>query len=418
MAPSWAALLVNAGVFGLTIWGTGRFVERRTGNRELGVLAAGVVLICPVLLRVGTIAWSEPLYIALTLATLVALSAHLESRAMGPLILAAATASLAVLTRYIGLVLVVAAVPLILRGAGIPISRRVRYAFVYVSVALVPVAAWIARNAMLTGTLTGRRSWTSAAIGWVGLTILAVLGLRAALRRGGGAGGLGAFALALGVYLAGVLYFASRGASNPLDFRLLSPAVVPAIVVSAMLAARYGFVPRRLHPLVLIGVGAAMLAIVTARRTARMVREGAGGYATSAWATSPLVRRLQDGPRLARLFSNTPEALYYWAGMRAESTPGKFVGFSRQLDPDALGNFCAGVASSPGPVYLAWFWIAPYDGLLVPLAELRESIGLDLVASFPEGELYRVHSCPSTAPARKARIGAIFHSPGPFHPTT
>jgi hypothetical protein len=430
IAVSGATMLVNAVAFGFTVWGTGWFVERRTGQRELGILAAGAVLICPVLLRVGTIAWSEPLYIAFTLATLVALAEHLESRAMAPLVLAAATASLAVLTRYIGLVLVIAAVPLILRGAGIPISRRARYALVYVVVALTPVAVWVARNAFLTGTLTGRRSWTSvaahpplfispfSAVGWTALAILAAIGLGAALRRGGGAGGMEAFALALGVYLIGILYFAFRGASNPLDFRLLSPAVVPAIVVSEMLAARWGLIPRRLHPFLWIGVGAAALFVVTARRTIRMVRQGAGGYATSAWASSPLVRRLQDGPALARLFSNTPEALYYWAGIPAASTPGKFVGFSRQVDPNALRSFCAGVTASNAPVYLAWFWIAPYDGLLVPLAELKESIGMELVVAYPEGELYRVRSCPSTAPPRGAAIGAIFQRPGPFHPTT
>jgi hypothetical protein len=414
---SGATLLVNATAFGLTVWGTGRVVERRTGRRELAVLAAGVVLICPVLLRVATIAWSEPLYVALTLATLAALSEHLESRAVAPLLLAAATAGLAVLTRYIGLVLVIAAVPLVLRGAGIPLARRVRYALVYLAISLLPVAAWVARNALLTGTLTGRRSWSSVAahpplfispfslVGWVGLAVLALIGLRAALRRGGGAGGIGAFALALAVYLAGVLYFAFRGASNPLDFRLLSPAVVPAIVLAAMLASRWGIVPRRLHPFLLIGTGAALLFLVTAKRTARMVREGAGGYATSAWAGSGLVRRLEhrDGP--GRLYSNTPDALDYWAGMHAEYTPAKFIGFSSRIDATAIARFCEQVASGEGPAYLAWFWIAPYDGLLVPLDELRESVGLELTASFSEGELYRINSCEGRAAERHALSG-------------
>ena len=126
-----------------------------------------------------------------------------------------------------------------------------------------------------------------------------------------------------------------------------------------------------------------------------MVSDGAGGYATSAWATSGLVRRLQDQPGLDRLFSNTPDALYYWAGMRAESTPGKFLGYSSRIDPDAIPHFCREVAAGAAPTYLAWFWIAPYDGLLVPLDELKESLGLDLVATFPEGELYRLDSCAS-----------------------
>jgi hypothetical protein len=425
-----ATLLVNAVTFGLTVWGTGRVVERGTGRRDLGILAAGLALMSPVLLRVSTMAWSEPLFIVLMLASLASLAEHLETRSTAPLIIAGAMASLAVLTRYIGLALVIAAIPLILRGAGIPVRRRVRYAIAYAAVAILPVAAWITRNTLLTGTLTGPRSWSSVAahpplfispfsmVGWAVLALLAVLGLRAALRRGGGAGGMGAFALALGVYLAGILYFAFRGASNPLDFRLLAPAIVPAIVVAAMLASRWGLLPARLHQTLVIVSGMVALGLVTSKRTARMVREGAGGYGVSAWATSPLLRRLQDGTASARLFSNTPEAIYYWAGMRAESTPAKFVGFSSQVDEAALARFCAEIGTGEGPVYLAWFWIAPYDGLLVPLAELRESVRLDLLSSFPEGELYQVISCPSTDSAPTAAIGAIFQRPGPFHPTT
>src|SRR5436189_11689 len=80
--------------------------------RRAALRAAGLVLLvlAPALLHAGVFAWSEPLFSACVVACLVFLRRLVGRGRPGDLVLAAAFASAAVLTRWVGVAVVFAGV--------------------------------------------------------------------------------------------------------------------------------------------------------------------------------------------------------------------------------------------------------------------------------------------------------------------
>ena len=105
---------------------------------------------------------TEPLFILFTLLALMQLAAYrrggVEGRRWRPLLLAAVCAGLAAVTRYPGIVLIVAGVlVLLLPGRGGTRAARIWAAFLFGAVAAVPLAAALGRNWLVSGTFTGPR---------------------------------------------------------------------------------------------------------------------------------------------------------------------------------------------------------------------------------------------------------------------
>ena len=157
---------LNAAIFGLTVFIAGIYLRRRLASRLLllgGVLA--LALAGP-LLAVASWATSEPLFILLSTLALMsadrALSARHAGAARSALVWAGVFTALACLTRYMGITLVAALVPLLALQRGAALPEKARRIIIYTLIALAPLGLWMLRNQLLVGSPTGHRDYQVA----------------------------------------------------------------------------------------------------------------------------------------------------------------------------------------------------------------------------------------------------------------
>ena len=186
--PRGVAGPLNAALFGLTVFLTGRWLRRRLESRFLAAWAAAALALAVPLVDAASWVMSEPLFILLTVLALIHAEAFLGAGKRRSLVAAAACGVLAFQARYIG-----AAVPffvglLLLCRAGEGFPRRAKQAAAVWLAAGLPMAPWILRNYLLVGFFSGSRweydyplpdvlrdigatlwRWLSFELPWIGL---------------------------------------------------------------------------------------------------------------------------------------------------------------------------------------------------------------------------------------------------------
>ena len=148
---------LNAAMFALAVFTVGIWLRRRAESPFVAVWACLSVVFGFAAIRMFDWAWSEPSFILLTTLALYWADRHLEDGERSSLIWAAALSALACLSKYTGAALVVAVAGMILLRRGASWRERFLYAGAYSAVSLAPVCAWMARNWLNTGLLTGGR---------------------------------------------------------------------------------------------------------------------------------------------------------------------------------------------------------------------------------------------------------------------
>ncbi len=419
---------VNAACCALIVFATGVWLLGRTSSLRYAALGGAAVLLGKPIFLVSSFVWSEPLFILCSLGFLFSIEHFIQYGDVRTLLIAAALTALAFLTRYIGAAVVVTGLILILSAPRRSLSRRVANAGLFGCVSLVPGLAWMARNYLVSSTPTGTRAPASfgallniyftldtisqwllpVAIPSRNRILLAVLILGAVMaaalwwiRRGDRWTEMELVHLLppacfTGIYTLALLVLASRTAFDRIDDRLLSPIYTPLVlIVVAVVARLHRCAPEksasRWRRLVGIGVAALWLALSAWRlvgdvRSARA--NGAGGYATTAWHDSEIVRYIRGDPGVAGSYTNNPEAMYMLAGLPAKSSPRKYLYNSAGSRTDDLAQFEVSVAADPG-LPLVWF-----DNVARPflysLPELGIAVDLEPVVEKQGGAVYRM----------------------------
>lgn len=357
--------LVSAASFGAIVLLGHRLLRRVVPHRGVVIGSTILLAVSPALLGVAKMAWSEPLFIVVSLLFLLALGTVLDRGTLGnpDVAMLVALSGMAVLVRYIGVSLIaLGGIALLL--AIRPLDRRAlgRITLFGVLSAVVPVAC-ILRNHAVDGSYLGQRIPSTDSLGdssyrvavtlgeWLypasrlaprtlallgtALALLVVSGLLVSNRmgRGSGAGGAGrrdagarrrllccaGFAM---VYLAYLVVASLGTAFEPINARYLSPVFVPVVVVAAAGVAT--ILGTSVHPLWRRTLGT-LLSLLVAVQLASSVDEArtdavAGiGYSSSGWVDSDLATeasRLVERSDDAVIFSNQPFGL--WAGTRTQ----------------------------------------------------------------------------------------------------
>jgi hypothetical protein len=382
-----AARAVNAAsVFALALL-VGLVLRRYVTRTAL--LAAGVVLVAsaPALLHTGVTAWSETLFSACIMACLLFLARALASWRMPDVALAGAWASACIGVRFVGAGVVVAGlVALVAAGRSRVRGGLLKHCLVFAGLAAVIPAAWVASRLTITDSPLGVRNPPRAgllsnagdAAKWMGHWFvpdtfsapLRLLGYAvAASALGAGvvlwtrsrlparprepARALWLPALVAGSVVAATVVGASLTETDRLDFRLLSPALAPAVVLIIGAADR---LLDRSPGRVAVGLAALVVAAWVAAslgadaRVWRDVRKGEG-YASAESRSSKLAGLLRVSASGGQLYSNRPDEV--WLLTRRDA----------RCPPVALGaGPCAGLSVPRDlrhglhpPAQLAWF---------------------------------------------------------------
>ena len=146
---------LNAGLLGLTVFVVGRYLRRRLESRFLAVWAPVVLALSLPLTELAWWGLSETLFVLLATLALIGADDFLREGRRSSSALAAVSASLALLTRYLGIgVVAVTALAVLFRTEDSRRTRARRFLLVGL-VGVGPTAPWLLRNLRLTGEVTG-----------------------------------------------------------------------------------------------------------------------------------------------------------------------------------------------------------------------------------------------------------------------
>lgn len=356
---------LNAACLGLQVMLVGLLGRRMTRSAAFGLLAAMVMAGTGEMLRVHAWLMSEPLFIVLTLAGLLALLRYGEDRRRWWLGLGSMAFGLAALSRYGGLALPAAGALYLVLASGPTWRRTLEDVALTLAIGLTPLAAWMVRNYLLTGQTGGRSFGVHLGI-WPSLrdqTMAIVLNWFAPLRlvdwildhevlsamlvglAGLGIGVLGALALTRrarravaddsrmsGVLLVvvcllsylGVTFFAALF-STPgadVDERVLSP-VYPLLWLTLVAGLAWLWSRRQIAVRVVVGLLIMLLVrnkLVYDYWTIRELSADGLGYASRAWQSSATVRQLESlNPDV--IYTNDIAAVYLLAGRPSYLVP-------------------------------------------------------------------------------------------------
>jgi hypothetical protein len=417
-SPADAARAVNAASL-LALALLGALVMRRYVARG-ALRAAGVVLVAgaPSVLHTGVTAWSELLFAACIMACLLFLARSLAAGRMWDVALAGAFASAGVMVRLVGAGVVLAGLVALVVGGDVGEGRGevVKRCLVFLGVACLAPAVWLASRIAITDSPLGVRKPPRAdlfenagdAVTWISHWFVpdTLSGPLRAVGYVAAAGALVAGAVmcarsrpprsrapAEGLWLPGLVAAlvvtvtvigASLTETDPLDFRLLAPALAPTVVL--VIAAIDRLLDRRPGRLAVALAGTILVAWIAAVAAGdaavwRDARKGEG-YADAYWRSSELTGVVRGLPRGPALYSNEPAPVWLLAGRDARCP-------SRALARVS----CGGLSVPPDerhevrpPAYLAWF----RSGEVTSVPRGRAGCRLTRVATRRDGILFRV----------------------------
>ncbi len=413
---------LHALCLGCVVFLAARWLAETLESRALAVLGSFLLLLSFPLLSVFAMVWTEALFTVLAMALVFLVAQFAATRRTGWLVGAAIAAAACCLQRYAGVALLVSGATIILLCASeLSLRRRAGLAALLVCAGGLPLAAWLVRNVLVSGTLTGPRYvsprpiWYNLGLAlktyanwfvllrpgsWLVWPLTAALvvasGLLCFVAWRGQAGGKAALLcraliLAFVVYTALLVIASSLTSFDLIDDRLLVP-VYPLLIVAVLsgaerlagtLARRTG--RRKVVHGILVGLAAAALiypAIWTVQGIRYWERLGIGVYDRPEWRHSTMLQWLRSHKPGWRAFSNDAAALYLLAGIQTQMAPRRSMSVSAEVEAGRLRL---------GDRFVWFSGIErPY---LLSIQELVGILGLRTERTFADGaifELYRV----------------------------
>lgn len=148
---------LNAIAFGLTIFVAGQWMRLVIRSRLLIVLGCAAILFSVTVAGRATWAYSETAFILFVTLALFNATRYLSDQDRSSLIWAAAFTTLACLTRYSGIVLMLSVVSVLILRSGCDHIDSAKRSLLYLAISATPLALWLLRNFLLTESLTGPR---------------------------------------------------------------------------------------------------------------------------------------------------------------------------------------------------------------------------------------------------------------------
>jgi hypothetical protein len=384
----------------------------RNSSRWFKLFFLTVIACSPVLLEVYAMLWSETLFIFLVLLFIIACRAYLGGHRRGQLWAMTLVVSVAMVTRYAGICLLLTGIAAILFDGNLARRRKIKRLLVFASVGLSLFICNLVRNYFIAGSLTGVRETASRSLGdniagmaatisdWFpflqGYTIPAVIVLAAIfclalymlgfrlLQQQYFEGYDTLISCFLLVYISFMLFVASVSRFEELSSRLLSPMYIPLL-----LTATSWLVPvvrRVLWPWRMVAIVSGLLIFaafhlhqyrVNAEAWEGIKDAGMPGYTEDSWTQSPTITYVQQnhtsftGP----VYANANDGVFFLTGVHALPLPHKEI--SREIS-NLLGQ---------QKFFLVWL----NDGEntdLVGMAFIRQHSTVTLVQQLEDGAVY------------------------------
>jgi hypothetical protein len=429
------ARYLNVMIMGVITVISGFWILQRTRSSLLTLAAGGLIGFGMPIHSIFVMVWSEPLFVLLALVFVVQSQILLTEPSWPRLILLAVVIGAACLTRYIGISLIITAVIMLALNRRINLKRRFFAAMLLTTLSFLPVAAWLLRNYVRTGTLTGQRPRYTHGYGWLltktGRKLLEwvhhvpvtneILGavFFLGLFSGGGAFIIILFsryakrredptllpmlscAFFIAVYIT-FLLACSAYRSITDGHRFLSPTYIPLVLLIVFAAAGVlrksaqqpsdsrvtglRILSHMVLPLLLIWT--TYCAASTSILIWKDRSDGYGAYSKLKWINSPTIAYVQQMPATSPLVTNAPDVVWFLCNHRA------CVKMPRKVSPtDALQHLQV-LLSQTDSATLVWFQAISTERNLFTPDELRDYVRVQTIHIFPDGIVYRLEALP------------------------
>jgi hypothetical protein len=426
-----AARILNAILFGINIGLIALAVYLTTGRHFLPTLFAMLFFLSSApLLELHAGAYSEPLFISFSLASIILLRLYLNNPKLSLLISASLFLGFAFITRYIGIAFLPAVLAIVfLSGAGPRFGRKFWNAIICFILSCIPLSIFFIRNILVAGSATDRmffyhplpllsyvtKLWDVTIVYFAPVALpasvmLAAVGLLAAFlvtqililfnRRGRNISWRsGVIIMPVACLLFSVSYLlflylsiSFMDASTPVDVRILSPILCILIVggfsgiwaVSKTLQA-----PLLWWGFLLCAVLSISVKTQDAIRSAADLRENGLGYTSRLWQTSETIAFVKSQPEKMIIYTNGVDVLGFLTGKNSINIPYKTFPITMQtnsLYDEQMDEMCSQIEERRALlVYfnqLSWRWYFP------PLEKLASSCKLPISDSFSDGIVF------------------------------
>ena len=382
-------------------------------------------------LWLSALALSEVSFLAITLATLMALAWLLRDGGWTPLILTGLGICAAIMVRFMGIAILATALMVIMMDQSSVLKERLQRAVTVSILAIGPVLVWLAALALFVGrgepsTPLRYHSIGSIQIGqgavnaahWIiptnahgavaiglGLVVVAAVVTGAVLIFRISAASVGIadpeiteplrdplfrVLIAFGLWYLAALIGAHLTTNNGVTFdvRFIAPVRVVAYVLVAVTVYRC-LVLLRMRVAAAIIVGLAIIVVLpSSGDVIRLVRDGAGSVLATPAPGMAFVRDLPDD---AVLVSNSPEQVWIRTHRSSALVPIKHVAESDLDNPRYRRDLdeIAEILARPNSYLIMAPGVDPNGVYLATTADIEALVPLDEVASFPDAIIYR-----------------------------
>jgi hypothetical protein len=408
----------------------------RAKARLAPVIGAGLILFSAMLVEIHSMAWSESLFIFLTLSGFWALSRSIRDQSAGYLVGSAILVALAFLTRYIGVVLVATGGLSILLFSERSLRRKLAQGVLFGLISAGPMGLWLLRNSLAGGSATSRElifhpinrqqlGLAATTLGsWflipesspapvkiipyllIGLVIAAVVifrhrraGLQTSRARRVVLSELPVLVRILLVFIPLYLAFLLASlsfldANTPLDSRIFSPIYVTGVILTLYFLTE-GLKGLRRPAVVryaLISLGLILMAALAARSLNYVQSSYANGigFTNRWWRESSTLAALQNYPPGKVVYSNAPEALYLYTERIVRPMPKKYESANQRPNEDYEAELLAMKEQIQNRGGIIVYFDVVTRSTQPSAQEILEKLGLEVLEQTADGVIYGI----------------------------
>ncbi len=434
---------INSAAFGMIIAFAGFWLYTRSRYKPAAVWGVLILVFSLPLIQVSQYLWTEALFILFYILFYVSFENYIKKQSFGYLASAGFFTALALMDRYAGVTIVLAAaVFLIFQRKSF--SKRISDIFAYGVISCLPFALWIARNYLVSSTLLGvripstyglalniKRSVDSV-LTWIrpdailrsilpgtalksfmvfsvllpvviflafAVSHISGLSKKSLARDGGSSAGqwdsryfsIRFQAVFAAIYTVYLLASATKVLFEPINSRYLSPLYIPFII---FLLPAADIIAERMRtklasPLwkCAVAIVAGLFLVYPALNTAAAVinssENGAGGYSTKAWQENKLIAYMLQNPNNGTYYSNNADIAAALTGIRTFYPPKKEGPY--MYGPE---QFKKAVEEDESSV-LVWFK-GGTAASLYDITDIGKLYTLEKIEENESGEVYRI----------------------------
>jgi hypothetical protein len=384
------------------------------------------------MLMIHSNAWSEPLYIFLTLIGFLFLASYIDKSKKTYLITSALMIALSTLARYVGIISILSGLVGLLLFSKNSRNKKIADCAIYAFVVSTPITLWFFRNLFLTTTFANREisfhpisldalkmacstlsSWLfpwgqslSFKLSLLLITtvflILSLIKWRAFAQRKENLINHTASTYTDLLFIFCFFYIITLACSltfidalTPLNFRILSPFFAANLIIFLSLVSKRTSAPwRRILGQTFIFLVCITLCGSYMSKSIPWVLdsyENGIGFNAKTWQESELIKTIRMLPPKVPIYSNGPDAIYMLTGKRTMNLPSRIRATSSKTDYDFdknLRKLNESLLHENGKV--VYFNNVTWRSFLLTQDELNKLLPLRIFNKFSDGIIFEI----------------------------